>query len=93
MADIAVNSSSLLNDQGKRVAFFSQLGPFVVDSSRLVLVGDWMPILDPKIDRRRGASGRSLRNRSLVDLIGEFGLVDRYRVNHPEGEMWTWACK
>lgn len=33
-------------------------------------------ILDPKLDRRQGANGRS-GNHRLVDLISEFGLVDR----------------
>lgn len=25
----------------------------------------------------------------VPDLIGEFGLVNRYWVDHPEREMWT----
>lgn len=43
------------------------------------------------IDRGRVASGRS-NDRSLINLIGEFGLIDTQQVNHP-GQVWTWALK
>ena len=28
--------------------------------------------------------------RSLVSLIARHDLVDKFRLNHPEKEMWTW---
>lgn len=56
-----------------------------MDSTRLVLVGDGNAVLDPKLDRGRGASWCE-GDRSLVDLINDFGLVDRYRVDHPGGK-------
>ena len=44
------------NITAERVPFFRRLGPFLDDSKRLVLMGDWNAILDPKIDKvRRGA--------------------------------------
>lgn len=59
MADIAVSSDSfrvvavyVSNDQGERAYFFRQLGPFLVDLSRLVLMGNLNAILDAKIAGR-----------------------------------------
>lgn len=34
-----------------------------------------------------------MSDRSQADLIGEFGLVDRYRIDHLGQEMWTRALK
>lgn len=56
------------NDQMEIILFFRQLRKFLVDSARLVLIGDWNVIMDPKLNRVRGASG-SLSDRSLIDLI------------------------
>lgn len=41
------------NDQEK-----SRLGPFLADSSGLVLMGDWSAVLGPKLDKEREV-GRS----------------------------------
>ena len=38
------------NTSMQRVSFFRLLAPFLDDSKRLVLMGDWNMILDPKID-------------------------------------------
>ena len=35
----------------ERVSFFRRLAPFLDDTKRLVLMGDWNAILDPKIDK------------------------------------------
>lgn len=58
MNDIAVSNGLFWviavyvpNNQRQRVNFFCQLGPLLVDSSCLVLMGNWNTILDPKIDR------------------------------------------
>ena len=60
-------------------------------SKRTVLVGDWNAILDPKINRTgRGASGSGSCKSSLVNFLAEFYLIDRYRLDHPGREMWTW---
>lgn len=90
---IAVNNSSFRivafytpNDQTERVSFFCRSGLFLVDSPCLVFMGDRNAILDPKIYRGWGASGRSW-DRNMVELIVDFGLVDRYRVDNPEREM------
>ena len=66
------------NSAGERRSF-RQLGPFLDDSKRLVLVGYWNAILDPKIDKgRRGASGSERCDSGLTDLLAEFDLIDGF---------------
>ena len=99
VADVAVRSYKFRviavyapNFSRERKAFFRQLGPYMAYPGRLVLMGDWNAILDPKIDKGgRGASGSERCESSLRDLMADFDLVDRYRVDHPREEMWTWA--
>ena len=75
----------------ERRPFFRRLGSFLDASKRTVLVGDWNAILDPNIDRAgRGASGSGRCDSSLVNFLAELDLIDRYRLDHPEKEMWTW---
>ena len=51
-------------------------------------MGGWNAILDPKIDKGgRGASGLDRCESSLIDLLAEHDLVDRFCLNHPEREM------
>ena len=46
------------NILAERVSFLQWLALFLNDPKRIVLVGDWNTIVDPKIDRvRRGARG------------------------------------
>ncbi len=53
----------------ERVSFFRQLAPFLDDTKRLVLMGDWNAILDPKIDKvGRGASRAGIQ-RALVGAV------------------------
>lgn len=75
MADIAAKSISFQivavyvhNDQTKRVYPSVRTFPSRFDSPSLN--ESYNPILNPKIDRKLGASGRS-DDRSLVDLIDE----------------------
>ena len=82
VADVAVKSFKFrlvavnaLNIAVERVSFFRQLAPFLDDKQRLVLMGDWNAILDPKIDK----VGREMLGRcesSLVDLMTRHDLVD-----------------
>ena len=75
----------------ERHPFFQRLGSFLDALKRTVLVGDWNAILDPKIDRAsRGASGSGMCESSLVNFLAEFDLIDRYRLDPPGMEMWTW---
>ena len=61
------------------------------DSKRLVLMGDWNAILDPKLDKSEMGASRSDRcESSQIDLLDEHDLVDRFRLDHPAREMWTW---
>ena len=78
------------NTVGERRSFFRQLEPFPDDSKRLVLMGDWNAILDPKVDKGgRGARGLERYETSLNDFLAEFDLIDRFRLDHPGREMWT----
>ena len=75
----------------ERRSFFRCLGSFLDASKRTVLVSDWNAILDLNIDRvGRGANGSGRCDSSLVKFLAEFDLIDRYRLDHTEWEMWTW---
>ena len=58
MADVAVKSFKFRmvgvyvpNIAAERISFFRRLVPFLDDTKRLVLMGDWNAILDSKIDK------------------------------------------
>ena len=71
----------------ERVSFFSRLALFQDDSKRLVLMDDWNAILDAKIDKvERGAR----RLGRCVGLMTRHDLVERFRLDHPRREVWTW---
>ena len=94
MANVAVKSLKFRlvvvyapNTPMERVSFFRWLN----NLKQLVLMGDWNAILDTKIDMvRRGASRLVRCESSLVDLMASHDLVDRFRLDHPGMEMWTW---
>ena len=98
MTDIAVKTFKFRvvavyvpNTVSERRSFFWQLEPFLDDLKRLVLMGDWNAILDPKVDKGgRGTSGLGRCESSLIDFLAEFDLIDRFRLDHPGREMWTW---
>ena len=98
VADVAVKSFEFRmvavyahNSIGKRCSFSRRLEPFLDNPKRVVLVGDWNAILDPKIDKGGwGASGLGRCESSLIDFLSEFDLIDRFRLDHPGWEMWTW---
>ena len=75
----------------ERCPFFRRLVSFLDASKRTVLVGDWNAILYTKIDGTcRGASGSGRCVGRLVNFWAEFDLIDRYRLDQPGREMWTW---
>ena len=98
VADVAVKSFKFRlvvvfapNTPVERVSFFRWFAPFLDDSKRLVLMGDWNVILDPKIEKvGRGASRLKRCESSLVDLMARRELVDKFRLDHPGREMLTW---
>ena len=98
VADVAVKSFKFRlvtvyapNIVVERVSFFRRLALFLDDTKRLVLMGDWNAILDPKIDKvGRGARRVSGCESSLAGLMTRHDLVDRFRLDHPGREMWTW---
>ena len=93
MADVAVKtfefriaSVHVPNFAAERRSFLRRLGSVLDASRRTVLVGDWNAILDPNIDR----TGRGASSWARCDFLTEFDQVDRYRLDHPGREMWTW---
>ena len=98
VADVAVKSFKFRlvavyapNIVVERVSFFRRLAPFLDDTKRLVLMGDWNAILDPKIDKvGQGARRVGRCESSLAGLMTRHDLVDRFRLDHPGREMWTW---
>ena len=98
MADVALKSFNFRlvavyasNIAAERVSFFRRLAPFLDDTKRLVLMGDWNAILDPKIDKFGwGASRLGRCESSLAGFMTRHDLVDRFRLDHPGREMWTW---
>ena len=79
------------NIVAERVSFFRRLARFLDDTKRLVLMGDWNAILNPKIDKvGRGASRLGRCESSLAGLMIRHDLVDRFCLDHPGREMWTW---
>ena len=52
----------------ERASFFRRLAPFLDDSKRPVLMGDWNAILDPKIDKV--GWGASRVGRCEISLVG-----------------------
>ena len=76
---VAVYASNIA---AKKVSFFRQLAPFLDDTKRLVLMGYWNAILDPRRAERCDSS--------LVGFVTRHGLVDRFRHDHSRREMWTW---
>ena len=98
VADVAVKSFKFRlvavyasNIVAEKISFFRRLAPFLDDIKLLVLMGDWNAILDPKIDKvGRGACRAGRCESSLVGFVTRHGLVDRFRLDYPGREMWTW---
>ena len=90
VADVAVKSFKFQmaaiygpNIAAEKVSFFLRLAPFFDDLKRIVLVGDWNVILDPKIDQvGREVRGSGRCESSLVALIAHHDLVDRCLLDH-----------
>ena len=98
VADVAVKSFKfrlvavyVSKIAAERVSFFRRLAPFLDDTKQLVLMGDWNAILDPKLDKvGRGTRRAGRCDSSLVGFVTHHDLVDRFRLDHPWREMWTW---
>ena len=79
------------NILAERVSLSQRLVPFLNDLKQIVLVGDWNAIFAPKRDRvGRGARESGRCESSLIDFMARQDLVDRFRLDHPGREMWTW---
>ena len=95
VADVAVKNFKFRlvvvyapNTAVERVSLFRRLGPFLGDSKRRVLMGDWNAILDPKIDKvEREASELGRCENSLVDFMARYDLVDWFRLDPPGKAM------
>ena len=85
---VAVYASNIAVE---KISFFRRLAPFLEDTKRLVLMGDGNATLDPKIDKvDRGASRLRRCESCLVGFMTRHDLVDRFRLDYPGREMWTW---
>ena len=99
VADIAVKTFEFRvvalytpNTSGERRSFYRRLEPFLDDSKRIIVMGDWNAILDPKVDKDgRGARRLERCESSLIDFFAVFDLIDSFCLDHPEREMWTWT--
>ena len=99
VVDVAVKNSEFRivaayapNDIAGRRSFFRQLGSYLTDKRRrVILMGDWNAVLDPNLDRGGGKDSGRKSDSSLIDFVKENDLVDRWRVTHPGGRMWTWS--
>ena len=79
------------NITAERVSFYWRLVLFLDNLKWIVSMSDWNVILDPKIDRvGSGARGSGRYESSLIVLMACHSLVDRFRLDHPGREMWTW---
>ena len=93
VADVAVKSFEFRvvavyapNSYGERLTFLQRLELFLDDLKRIILAGD-----RNTIDKAgRGASGSDRFESSLIDLMAQHDLVDRFRVDHLGKEMWAW---
>ena len=91
VADVAVKSFKFRlvavyapDIAAERISFFRRLAPFLDDTKRLVLMGDWNAILDPKIDKvGRGACRLGRCEISLAGLVTRHDLVDRFLSGSP----------
>ena len=73
------------------VSFFRRLVPFLDNLKLIVLVGEWNAIPDPKINSVvRGARESGRCESSPTDFMAHHDLVERFHLNHPVREMWTW---
>ena len=97
MADVAVKSFEFRvvgvyapNSISERHSFFRRLEPFLDHPKWIIHVGDWIPILNPMIDKAgRETSGSDRCESSLFDLMAQHDLFDRFRQDHSGREMWT----
>ena len=71
----------------RNAPFFQRFEPFLDDPKRIILVGDWNTILNPKAGW--SASWSDMCESSLIDLMAQHDLVDRFRLDHLGKEMWT----
>lgn len=76
------------NNGRDRRSFFRQLGPFLITPRRLVLMGDWNAILDPKADK-----GPSANSRAVLTLLSKTSLrISALRtVSERSTQTATWA--
>ena len=51
-------------------------------------MGNWNVILDPKMDKaEQGASRLDKCESSLINLLAEYDLVNKFHLDHPGREM------
>ena len=96
MANVAVRSPKFRgvavyepNCIAERRSFF-MVGSFLSNPERVVQIEDWNAILVFKLHRFRSRGRGYVKcESSLVDLIAEQYLVNRFRLDHLGREKWT----
>ena len=59
-----------------------RIDPYVTSSRRIILVGYWNAVFDPKLDRGV-ARQDNLDMKYLDEFVAEFDLVDKFCERHP----------
>ena len=68
------------NASNELPAFFRHIGPYVIPSKAVILVGDWNAVLDPNLDRGATSAGtNTLDVRHFREFVERFYLVDKFR--------------
>ncbi|GAB1601854.1 hypothetical protein Ahia01_000463900, partial [Argonauta hians] len=75
-----------------RSEFFRRLETFLGTSRSLLLLGDWNGILDVRWEYV-GACPDRRECDSLKQLVTQFDLIDKYRLENPTGDRYTWSTK
>ena len=66
----------------------------MTSSSRVILVGDWNPVLDPNLDQGGSSSGTNILDAwNFCKFIERLDLVDKFRERYPNNSEWTWTGK
>ena len=80
------------NASNELPTFFRRIGPYVIPSKRVILVGDWNAVLDPNLGRGAISAGtNTLDARYFHEFVEQFDLVDKFRERHPYKLAWIWT--
>ena len=76
-----------------KAEFFTNLFNIIEtwDNNNLILVGDWNTVLEPKLDTKFYKDTRVRKStKEILDFSNKKGLLDVWRIKHPNTERYTW---